>query len=316
MLEVDQEGYIQTTGDGRFCRSPQLTGNRNRCILTARSDRKWGPLQLKGDARLAGLSSGERELVGHILAREKPTVRVEDILEVQAGSRKSANKIISRLHRKGWLRRLKRGLYSIVPLEASSPNQAPEDAWLLAMEVFAPCYISGWSAAEHWNLTEQIFNGVSVASAHPQRKADQSIAGVQFTIRTLPKIRIFGTQNIWHGSHKVTIADPHRLLIDILDTPSFGGGARHTIDVVREYWKSPHCDPDKLLEYAKRYKRGAVFKRLGFTAEYFGKASQAWLDDCRGHISSGISRLDPGGQNSGRIVTRWRLRINIPLPTP
>ena len=249
-----------------------------------------------------------------LVASEKPAIRVEDVLEVHPGSRKAANLTISRLHRKGWLRRLRRGIYAIIPLEASTPRPAVEDAWPLAMELFSPCYISGWSAAEHWDLTEQIFNGISLVSAHPQRSAEQTIAGIEFRVRTMARDRMFGTEKVWFGSNRVNVADPHRLLVDILDMPSFGGGARHTIDVVGAYWKSPHRNPAKLLEYALRYKRGTVFKRLGFTAELFEAAPDDWLGQCRKHMSSGVSRLDPSGSDTGRILTRWRLRINVPLP--
>lgn len=271
-------------------------------------------MQSEGNPELAGLSSREREVMRALVAGEKPAIRVEDVLEVHPGSRKAANLTINRLHRKGWLRRLRRGLYATVPLEASTPRPAVEDAWPLAMELFAPCYVSGWSAAEHWDLTEQIFNGISVVSAHPQRSAEQTIAGIEFRVRTIDRTRIFGTDKVWFGSRRVDVADPHRLLIDILDMPSLGGGARHTIDLVGAYWKSSLRDPAKLMEYAQRYGRGAVFKRMGFTAEHFGAAPDHWLEACRKHMSSGVSRLDPSGTDKGRILTRWRLRINVPLP--
>ena len=37
-----------------------------------------------------------------------------------------------------------------------------DESWVLARAVFEPCYIGGWSAAEHWGFTEQIFNSTMV----------------------------------------------------------------------------------------------------------------------------------------------------------
>src|ERR1043165_6839735 len=237
--------------------------------------------------RLAGLSVRDRKIVGAFVAAEAPAITVEHLLRSHPMSRRAANLVISRLHQKGWLRRVRRGVYCVVPLEAASPGAVIEQTWPLAMELFAPCYISGWSAAEYWDFTEQIFNSVSVATGHPQRSGVQTLAGVTFRTRTTSPDRIFGTKKIWFGSRSVEIADPHRCLIDILDAPEFGGGGRHMLDIARQYWKSRHHDAAMLMQYARRLNRGSVFKRMGFTAELFGKVSDEWLDECRRQLNAG-----------------------------
>ncbi len=263
--------------------------------------------------KMAGLSAQEREIINSLAASEKPAITADDLISIHPVSRVTANQILSRLYRKAWLRRITRGIYTLVPLGASSPEQPIEDVWPLAMDLFAPCYISGWSAAEHWELTEQIFNSVAIVTTRPQRQVETLLAGVNFRIRIVESDKIFGAKSIWVGSQRVDVADPHRLIIDILDDPSFGGGGRHTLDIVRAYWKSKHAERNRLLDYAVRYNRGSVFKRLGFTAEKFGSVESSWLDKCREGVSAGISKLDPAGSNRGNIVSRWNLRINIPI---
>jgi predicted transcriptional regulator of viral defense system len=262
---------------------------------------------------MAGLSTAERQLLDELVASEKEVLTAEDVIVTRQVSRPAANQILARLRRKGWVRQVKRGMYMPVPLGSSTPEPAVEDAWPLAASAFAPCYISGWTAAEHWDLTEQIFNSICVVTARPQRKAEQTLAGVPFRTRSIAKDRIFGTKTVWLKSQRVEVADPHRMLVDIIDDPSLGGGGRQTLDIVAAYWKSKHADPARVLDYAVRFGRGVVFKRLGFTAERLGVANRAWLDACRSHISAGISRLDPAGPNRGPIVTRWRLRANLPF---
>lgn len=266
------------------------------------------------DSKMAGLSAQERVIIDSFVASEKPTICASDLINDHSISRVEANSILSRLQKKGWLQRIKRGVYIAVPLGSSSSEPAIENAWPLAMELFKPCYISGWSAAEYWDFTEQIFNHIAVVTASFQRRNIQSYGGVTFRTRTIKLDRIFGTKNVWFGSRRVEVADPHRLVIDILDDPSFGGGGRHTLDVVSAYWKSKkHADPDRLLEYAIRFGRGTVFKRLGFLAEQFSSPTDQWLSDCRSRISTGISKLDPFGSEKGTIVTKWNLRINVPM---
>ncbi len=263
--------------------------------------------------QMAGLSTQEREIIDIFVASEKTTVGADDIVAALPMTRPAANQILSRLRRKGWLQRIKRGVYVPVPLGATSPEPVIEDAWPLAMSLFSPCYISGWTAAEYWDLTEQIFNTVAVVTASPQRRQEQTHGGVAFYTRLVKPALMFGTKRVWRGSQTIEVADPHRLMIDILDVPQLGGGGRHAFDVVRAYWKSKHANPGKLLEYAERYGRGTVFKRLGFIAERFGNVSDSWIEACQQGVTTGISKLDPSGSSRGIITTRWNLRINIPV---
>jgi len=262
---------------------------------------------------LAGLSAAERNLLDTITAEEKVTVSADDVMELRRLTRPAASRILSRLEAKGWVQRIKRGLYMPIPLGAGSREPAVEDAWLLAMRLFAPCHISGWSAAEHWDLTEQIFNAVAVVTSAPQRRGEQAYGGVRFRVRTIPEGKLFGSRKVWVGSHAVSIADPSRMLIEILDAPEMGGGGRHTVDVVSAYWRSEHANADSLLDYAIRYGRGTVFKRMGYLAERFGSAPDTWLSKCEEHVTQGVSELDPAGPKRGTIVSRWNLRVNLPV---
>jgi predicted transcriptional regulator of viral defense system len=181
------------------------------------------------------------------------------------------------------------------------------------MHLYAPCFISGWTAAQHWELTEQICNAIAVYSARPQRRSSHQVGGVTYRVRRVPKESIFGTTKVWSGTVAVLMATVHRTVIDVLDAPEMGGGGRQTLDIVRAYWRRKDAAPDVLFDLAANLGRGTIFKRLGFAAERFGRPSAAWLEACRARLSEGVSLLDPAGPRRGPIVSRWRLRINLPL---
>jgi len=265
---------------------------------------------------IQGLSKMEGEILKHFAGLEATTLRIEDVLTLFPGSRKNGSQILNRMARKGWLQKLRSGTYRILPLYAL-PNTPPEDPWAIAMDLFRPAFISGWTAAEHWDLTEQIFNTVSLVTSKIGRPASRTVAGLEFRIKTIPAQRVFGHAPIWSGSKKIEMADPHRLLVDILDDPAFGGGGRHTVDIVREYIRSGKCSGETLLDYAKRYGKGTVFKRMGYLMEALkAPLSEAWFTECRSGISAGISDFDPGSPSQGPILSRWNLRINLPMDAP
>ncbi len=264
-------------------------------------------------ASLKGLGESEREILSALAALEQPTLSVDEVLDLFDLSRQAANLMLSRLARKGWLRRLRRGVYTIVPLSSSSSQPVVENPLTVAMRLFKPCYISGWTAAEHWDLTEQIHNVVVVYSSTPQRKSIQEIGGVKYRIRRVPEETIFGTIRLWYGRVPVQMASPERMIIDILNAPEMGGGSRQTLDIVRAYWRGARKDPENLMSCAEKLGRGSVFKRLGFTAELFGDPDPGWTDRCLHGLTKGIALLDPSGPRGGQTASRWRLRINIPL---
>lgn len=260
-----------------------------------------------------GLGEREREVLSVLASLERPTVSADDVLRHFDVTRKGANVMLSRLARKRWLRRLRRGSYAVVPLSSRTGRPVVEEPLATAMALFSPCYISGWTAAEHWGLTEQVSNTVVVYSAKPERRADLEIGGVSYRVRRVPEDAIFGTTRLWSGTTAVQMATMHRTVIDVLDAPEMGGGGRQALDIVRAYWQQPEADPEALIELASRLGRGSVFKRLGFTAERFADPDEEWLERCRKELSAGIALLDPSGPDRGRIVSRWRLRVNVPL---
>jgi len=266
-----------------------------------------------GKVGARGLGDTERRVLSALAALERPTIAADDVIRRLGVSRPAATLTLSRRARKGWLRRLRRGLYAVVPLSSASGQPVVEDPLAVAMELFAPCYISGWTAAQHWELTEHVFNTGAVYSATPQRRSNQQVGGVTYRIRRVPEKAIFGTTRVWSGTVAVQMATVHRTVIDVLDAPEMGGGGRQSLDIVRAYWKRPDADPETVLDLASRLGRGSVFKRLGFTAEQFSQPGEAWLARCQDRVSAGVSLLDPGGPKRGPIVSRWRLRLNVPL---
>jgi len=139
----------------------------------------------------------------------KGTVSVRQVADILQLAPDRAAKMLSRWASQGWVSRVQRGLYVFIPIEARSTNIALEDPWIVADQLFSPCYIGGWSAAEYWELTEQIFRTIVVMTTRKPRNRKPVIKGTEFLLRTISEDALFGMKPVWRGEVKVNVSDPN-----------------------------------------------------------------------------------------------------------
>ena len=247
-------------------------------------------------ARLAAVLRAAREVVSVDVASQ--TLGIE---------RRAAAKLLSRWKDQGWLRRIGHGLYVSVPLDLAGSEQVVADPWVLVPTLFGQCYIGGWTAAHHWELTEQLFNETLVFTT--RRIADKRVTaqGVMFVLRNVKEQRLFGLKTLWRGATKVSISDAARTLVDMIAVPEVGGGIDHVADCLSAYLGSKGADRDLLIRYAEQFDNGVIFKRLGYVADtrlHDDKLAAA----CRVRLTQGYARLDPA-LRAKKLVTAWRLWV-------
>lgn len=257
---------------------------------------------------LKGLGKLDRERLAAILRASKGTVSVAQTTEILGLPASPAAKMLARWAKAGWLSRVRRGLYVPVPLESRTADVPLEDPWIIAAQIYGPCYIGGWSAAEYWDLTEQIFRTVVVVTIQNPRDRKPTIKQTDFLLRSVQEKFLFGLKQVWRGQVKVDVSDPTRTILDMLSDPLLGGGIRSTADMFKNYLKSEKKDLGLLIEYANQLGNGAVFKRLGFLLEKFSPADQEAIVQCRERLTTGNAKLDPALEND-KLVTRWRLWV-------
>jgi len=248
-----------------------------------------------------------RQRLSSVLRRAGDLISVDEATVELGLERAAAAKLLARWHQQGWLKRIRRGLYAPVPLTSMPEDQVLEDPWILVPALFGPGYVGGASAAQFWDLTEQLFRSVFVYTSKPIRRTNQTIHAIQFVVRHLDAHLIFGVTPSWHGRIKVQVSDVHRTMIDMLDEPAAGGGIRHINDCLLAYFRRPDADTTKLVTYAERIGNGAIFKRLGFLAERIN-GPENLIRACAERLTSGNVRLDPALE-SVRLVRRWRLWV-------
>lgn len=225
------------------------------------------------------------------------------------GSGSTTRNVLSRLESKGWLERLERGKYMLVPLEAGVDREWSEDPLAIGSFLVPSGGAAYWTAVRHWGWTTQLPRTKFFITSQRRAASHSTVLGVPYRFITLKPDRIFGIAEEWAGSLAIRVTDRERTLLDILDRPDLAGGIAEVSEALKSGWRE--IDPARLTEYIERFGSGTVPKRLGYLAEEYAlDGAGDWVQRWRSMIRSGITLLERGGPKTGRIVTRWGLRIN------
>jgi predicted transcriptional regulator of viral defense system len=252
------------------------------------------------------LPQGRAKLL-RVLAASGDVIHIADVAKALSLSRMDAAKRLARWREQGWLNRVGSGAYVPASIDTLGSERTLDDAWVLVPALFAPGYVAGRTAAEHWDLTEQIFKDIVVMTGQAIRHRHETRQGFEFTLKHISPEEIFGTKPVWRHSTKVPISDVHRTIVDMLDDPALGGGIQQVSDCLDAYFKRTDRDDQKLIEYGDRLGNGALFKRLGFLTERRSGSAEI-IKLCRARLTAGNAKLDPA-LDCKRLVSRWRLLV-------
>jgi predicted transcriptional regulator of viral defense system len=143
-----------------------------------------------------GLTASSGEQLSQLLRTGEPVLTLERAASALSINRLPAAQQLARWAKAGWLARVRRGVYVPIPFESASADVRLDDPWSVATKLYAPRDVGGWSAAEHWGLTEQILRAVCVMTATRPRNRKPVLRGTEFSLRTLSADRMFGLKTV------------------------------------------------------------------------------------------------------------------------
>ncbi len=232
---------------------------------------------------------------------KKKYITVEEILKDYQGNRKSLYVALSRLEKRGWIERIEKGKYMIVPLGAEKGKYTLNE-FVIGSMLVEPYAIAYWSALHFYSLTEQIPNTVFIQTTARKKKQDVKIFGIHYKIVRLKSSKFFGVRREWIEETRVNITDKEKTIMDCLDKPQYCGG----IVEVAKALKNGDFDKDKLEIYASKIGNSGVIRRLGFLCEFLGIEISLPPIKTKNYLY-----LDPTMPKKGEKNAKWRLIINL-----
>jgi len=259
---------------------------------------------------LRSLGDQEARLITSLSSKGRGVFTLSDAQKATGNSSATTRKLIHELVQKKWLIRLTGGKYLIVPFEAGEEAEHTENWFVIAKNLIEPkpYYLSHYSALDiHEMLTQP---ALTVYISTPIRRIPKKILGATFQFIFAKPEDLWGIEEIWATStQQVKVSDLERTINDCLDRPDLCGGIS---EIAKGIWtKRNEIDHHKLVDYATRYKRKSVVKRLGFLLETYSLGSQDTLLHLKKGLTSSYTLLDPSLPASGKYKSSWKVRANI-----
>ena len=243
-----------------------------------------------------GISEKELQNLETALARFGAVVSFEQLSEAFQEERTYLRKRISQFARKGWLFRIKKGVYVISDLHSRGSLSISQYA--VVNLLVEPAYVSFESALQYHGLYDQLLSRVtSVATKQFQ---DRNIDGYTFSfVKTLP-IYFYGWESHSVDGQTVKIAFKEKALVDLIQYHR----SRYSVDLIFEKLNdfTHEFDLDKLIEFSLQ-STIATQRILGFVLDRLGVDTEKLTEVLKNH--HGTSRITSSDDNI--FDSKWRL---------
>jgi predicted transcriptional regulator of viral defense system len=233
---------------------------------------------------------------------------------LNSSSESSIKELLSDMTKRGLLLRLKKGLYYIIPFEDNPKYFIPD--WHIVAKHLAvnnKYYIGYYSALQIHDLIVQPSLNEQIVFCKQIKPSTINIKNIKFQFIYHNKDHFFGFKETWIDNfNKVMCSDLEKTLIDSLFIPSYSGGIS---EIARALYNSRNrINYDKLWQYLLKFNSQAVIKRLGFLMEILN-INNEFITKLLHIKSKSIALLDTELPDSGKIFSRWSIKINIDIET-
>lgn len=165
--------------------------------------------------------------------------------------------IFTRWQRQGKVEKIRNGLY----LDTRFEIRGDVDRFMIANQLYAPSYVSLWSAFRYYNfIPEEVF---MVTSLSTRKSVEFEFHRTVLSYRTVRPELFFGyTVAAWKDGHYL-IATPEKAILDLAYLePQFDDAAWLEELRMDEFEMAELLNKERLLRYAARYQSDTIDNRI------------------------------------------------------
>lgn len=252
--------------------------------------------------KIESLSPTEQEIYSKLYSER--VIDTGDVEKVLGDPHKSAD-YISRLRNKGYLQKIRKGLYAVVPPNLIGEEFQP-DKFLIANKTRDEGYISHHSALELHGLAQSIHNTVLMTT----KGWTDSFSYQSITYKFVTTKYHFGFEEVAHQGVKVTVSDREKTFLDCVRRIKYAGGLE---ELVKSLNNLPSLNQDKLENYLKKFDEKKLYQKTGFILETLDlRGSEETTNKLKEKVGDKTYYLERGRESS--FNKKWNLMVPKNLP--
>jgi predicted transcriptional regulator of viral defense system len=258
------------------------------------------------------LSKTEAKVVLDLEWRNQKTVTLAELREALGASENYARSFAHRLVKKGWLERLRPGLFQLIPADRGPEGVADTNPLAAGAVLVTSYFYSFGTACTHHGLTDQVFSEVYLA--YREQRRPETIREHRYVFVHVPERRFFGFGQVAVLGEPVQMATVERALLDAVDRPRYAGGIGEVSHIAAR--AATRVSWDAMLDLLRRWGSSALVQRLGcfldlHKAHVPDKVKAALLDLVRPKSKILLASRRKWG-TTGKLVRTWNVVENVP----
>lgn len=213
-----------------------------------------------------------------------PLFTFNDFVKITGKGSNYCHLLISRLKKESLIFAIEKGKYTVY-----------EDPLIYSSHIYAPSYISYWSALRFHNLTTQLPKDIFIAV--PESKKSMTVNNKRLIF--VKTKHFFGYEKTNYAGLSIYVADEEKAIIDSLVAKNV------PFDELREAMAESGLDYKRLSDYALKTKNKTLIKRIGYLLK--DKAAAQPLYD---FIKKDMNYIPLDWSKPGRAKNkRWKVMV-------
>jgi predicted transcriptional regulator of viral defense system len=258
------------------------------------------------------LSRNEARLILDLEWRGKRSISLTELQAALGISDAYARYLAHRLVKKGWLERLRPGLFHLISADRGVEGVADTHPLAVGLALPDRSFFSFGTACTHHGFTEQVFSEVYVAAVGRPRSL--VIRGKRYVLVPMSEDRFFGFEETPVLGQPVQMATRERTLLDALDRPRYAGGIGEVSRIVRR--AATQVSWTRLIRLLRRWDESALVQRLGYLLELNGVELPIETRDRLHRLVRPRVKVHLGSRRQwgsrGRLDRTWNVIENVP----
>ena len=274
------------------------------------------------------IGSAAKRFIDRLIEKEIKYFGVRDATKVSECSDEATIQLLNRLVQAGWVVKLNRGRYAVLPEDGSGLNKLAVGRELARG---ADYYFAYASAMDVWGMPGEGQTGspsrVTIAMKDVRWRPRRTVLGTEYQFvkhlelpprrltragrnRQRPQDWMVRGVEVAPGEW-VRVSDLEWTIVSGLGRPDLCGGVEAIAGWMEMHRKD--LSIERLMMYARVVSNRTAARRLGYLLEALGMQTEDSALSLSFSVFSSYGRLEPGRPAAGDLCRKWRLDVNAEI---